>query len=51
MPVIEFTQENRPYAKKLRQLLQEAEENYDPVEELLLLERQLAQCYNLPSLN
>lgn len=52
MPIIEFTQENKPSIEELRQLLQEAEENYDPVEELLLLERQLAQLeqqYNLKS--
>jgi hypothetical protein len=43
MPIIEFDKENKPSVAELRQLLQDAEENYDPVEELLLLERQLAQ--------
>jgi hypothetical protein len=43
MPTIEFNQDNQPSVAELRQLLQDAEENYDPIEELLLLERQLAQ--------
>ena len=52
MPIIEFNQENKLSVAELRQQLQEAEENYDPVEELLLLERQLAQLeqtHNLTS--
>lgn len=43
MPTIEFNQNNQPSVAELRQLLQDAEENYDPIEELLNLERQLAQ--------
>lgn len=43
MPTIEFNQNNQPSVAELRQLLQDAEENYDPIEELLHLERQLAQ--------
>jgi len=43
MPTIEFNQNNQPSVAELRQLLQNAEENYDPIEELLHLERQLAQ--------
>jgi hypothetical protein len=43
MSTIEFNQENKPSVAELRQLLQDAEENYDPIEELLHLERQLAQ--------
>jgi hypothetical protein len=52
MPTIEFTQNNQPSVTELRQLLQDAEENYDPIEELLHLERQLAQLeqtHNLTS--
>lgn len=52
MPIIEFTQNNQPSVAELRQLLQDAEENYDPIEELLHLERQLAQLeqtHNLTS--
>ncbi len=52
MPIIEFDQENRPSVAELRQLLQDAEETYDPIEELLRLERQLAQLeqtHNLAS--
>lgn len=52
MPIIEFNQENKPSVAELRQLLQDAEDNYDPVEELLRLERQLAQLertHNLTS--
>ncbi len=33
MPIIEFNQENKPSVAELRQLLQDAENNYDPVEE------------------
>ncbi len=43
MPTIEFNQQNKPSIEELRLLVQEAEGNYDPVEELLQLERQLAQ--------
>ena len=52
MPTIEFNQENKPSVAELRQLLQDSGENYDPVEELLQLERQLArleQTYDLTS--
>jgi hypothetical protein len=52
MPTIEFNQDNKPSLEELRQLLQESGENYDPVEELLQLERQLVQLeqtYNLTS--
>ena len=43
MPAIEFNQDNKPSVAELRQLLQDAAGNYDPLEELLQLERQLAQ--------
>ena len=43
MSTIEFNQENKPSVAELRQLLQDGEANYDPIEELLHLERQLAQ--------
>jgi len=43
MPTLEFNQETMPSVAELRQLLQKAEEKYDPVEELLSLERQLAR--------
>ena len=52
MPTIAFNQENKPSVAELRQMLQSAEENYDPIEELLQLERQLAQLeqtHNLTS--
>ena len=52
MTIIEFDQENKPSVAELRQLLQDVEENYDPIEELLHLERQLAlleQTHDLAS--
>jgi hypothetical protein len=41
MPSFEFNQENMPSAGELIELLREAEDNYDPIEELLHLEREL----------
>lgn len=52
MPSIEFNQENKPSIAELRELLLDAGQNYDPIEELLHLERELAQLeqtYNLAS--
>jgi len=43
MPTIESDQNNRSSIAELRQLLQDAEVNYDPIKELLNLDRQLAQ--------
>ena len=52
MPILEFTQQTMPNQTKFRQLLHEINEQHDPVEELLMLERQLLtleQKYNLAS--
>lgn len=43
MAVFEFNSENLPTADGLRHLLQQADESYDPLAELLRLERDLAQ--------
>ncbi|MCB8943978.1 MAG: hypothetical protein H6658_09505 [Ardenticatenaceae bacterium] len=52
MPIITFNEGNKPSVTELRQMVQAAAENYDPIEELLQLERQLAeleQTHNLAS--
>lgn len=52
MPSFEFSQENMPSAEELLELLREAEDNYDPVDELLNLERELIhheQKHNISS--
>ncbi len=41
MPTYQFTQDNMPAPAELRELLQAANEQYNPIEELLSLERQL----------
>ena len=43
MPVLEFTQANMPTGEELRRMIQQAEENYDPLAELLRLERELSR--------
>jgi hypothetical protein len=43
MPVFEFTQHNMPTGEELRRMLQQAEENYDPLAELLRMERELSR--------
>lgn len=42
MPVFEFAQYNMPTGEALRRMLQQAEENYDPLAELLRMERELS---------
>ena len=42
MPGIEYTQDNWPSADEFVRRLREAEEQYDPVDKLLTLERKLA---------
>lgn len=42
MPAFEFTKENLPSIEEFRRTIQQADENYDPLEELLRLERELA---------
>lgn len=42
MPILEFEQETMPSPETFIRLLQQMDEKYDPVEELLTLERQLA---------
>ncbi len=52
MPAFEFTQENLPSVEEFRRIVQQAEETYDPLEELLRLERELALLeaeFELPS--
>jgi hypothetical protein len=52
MPSFVFNQDNMPSSEELLELLREAEENYDPVEELLRLERELIryeQKYDMSS--
>ena len=52
MPTFHFADEPLPSPDELRRLLREAGERYDPLEELLALERELAareQQYNLSS--
>ena len=41
MPTFHFTAETMPTPEEFRRMLQEARENYDPLEELLSLEREL----------
>lgn len=43
MPVFEFNQDNMPTGEEFRRILQQAEEDYDPLEELLSMERELAR--------
>jgi hypothetical protein len=43
MPVFEFNQHNMPTGDELRHMLQQAEENYDPLAELLRMERELSR--------
>ncbi|WP_374689349.1 hypothetical protein [Promineifilum sp.] len=43
MPVYQFSQETIPSTAKLHALFRQADETYDPLEELLRLERELAQ--------
>ena len=52
MPTFHFTDEPLPPPDELRRLLREAGERYDPLEELLTLERELAareQQFNISS--
>ena len=52
MPAFEFTQENLPSAEGFRRIVQQADESYDPLEELLRLERELVLIeaeFELPS--
>ena len=43
MPVFEFNQHTMPTGEEFRRLLQQAEENYDPLAELLRMERELSR--------
>ncbi|MCP4357600.1 MAG: hypothetical protein GY796_06250 [Chloroflexi bacterium] len=43
MPLLEISQETRPSPDTLRQWLQEQSQQYDPVEELLRLQRELGE--------
>lgn len=52
MPTYEFNQNTMPSPEEFAQLLREGDEQYDPVEELLSLERELAHLeekHNMPS--
>ncbi len=42
MTVLEFSELNLPSAEEFRRLWQQADEDYDPLEDLLRLERELA---------
>lgn len=42
MTVFEFSERNMPSAEEFRRLWQQADEEYDPLEELLRLDRELA---------
>jgi len=42
MTVFEFSERNKPSAEEFRRLWQQADEDYDPLEDLLRLERELA---------
>lgn len=43
MPIYDFHQKTLPSADELNGLFQQADKNYDPLEDLLRLERELAQ--------
>lgn len=43
MPTFHFTAETMPTPEEFRRMLREAEENYDPLEELLALERRFVE--------
>ncbi len=52
MPSYTFTQETMPTPEEFALLLREGRENYDPVEELLQLEREFVELerkYGMPS--
>jgi len=52
MPTYDFNQNTMPSPEEFAQLLRERDEQYDPVEELLSLERELIhfeEKYNIPS--